>query len=109
MIIPFVEVTAGWFDRPVAARHARKNEMDCDHRQLQAFASALRRLAPLSDAALQAFTLLLAPREFETSSFLLEGGQRATWCFFVVHGLVREMYIDEQGNEHTRAFIDGGR
>ena len=39
----------------------------------------------------------------------LEAGQRAQWCFYVVEGLVREYYIDEQGEEHTRAFADAGR
>ena len=90
-------------------RLARNNEMECDPSQLQAFAIALRRLAPVSDEALRAMTSLIEPRQFEASSFLLEAGQRATWCFHVVEGLVRELYIDEQGDEHTRAFIDRGR
>src|SRR5205823_1463841 len=58
--------------------------MKCDSRQLDALATGLRRLAPVGDAAMQAFFRLMQPRSFDASAFLLEGGQRARSCFYVV-------------------------
>lgn len=76
---------------------------------LQRFAEDVRRLAPVSDEALAAVASLIEARDVAASTWLLEAGQRAQWCFYVVEGLVRECYIDEQGEEHTRAFADAGR
>jgi CRP-like cAMP-binding protein len=76
---------------------------------LQRFAEDVRRFAPVSDEALAAVAALIEPRDIAASTWLLEAGQRAQWCFYVVEGLVRECYIDEQGEEHTRAFADAGR
>ena len=75
---------------------------------LQGFAADVRRLAPVGDETLAAAAALLEPRGFAASAWLLEAGQRAQWCFYVVEGLVREFYIDAQGEEHTRAFASAG-
>ena len=83
--------------------------MDCDPLHLAAFAAHVRRLAPVSDGAMTSLTRLMRPREFDASAFLLEAGQRASSCFYIVHGLARELYIDEQGGEHTRSFIPAGQ
>jgi len=83
--------------------------MECDRQHLQAFAADLRRLSPVRDAALQALECLVELREFDANAFLLEAGQRACWVFYVAQGLVREMYIYDQGDEHTRAFADAGK
>lgn len=76
---------------------------------LQAFAATARRLAPLGDDTLGRLTTLLQPRRFNASAWLLEAGQRAQWGYFIVEGLVRELYIDAQGEEHTRAFAAAGQ
>ena len=76
---------------------------------LQRFAEDVRRFAPVSDEALATVAALIEPRDVAASRWLLEAGQRAQWCFYVVEGLVREYYTDEQGEEHTRAFADTGR
>lgn len=76
---------------------------------LDRLADDVRRFAPVGDEALAAVAALMAPREAVAGAWLLEAGQHAQWCFYVVGGLVRECYIDEQGEEHTRAFADAGR
>jgi len=72
-------------------------------------AAAVRRFAPLGDEAVAALTALMYVREFAAGDWLLQAGQRAQWGFFVLQGLLRECYIDAQGEEHTRAFADAGR
>lgn len=39
---------------------------------------------------------------------MLPAGQHAQCGFYVVNGLVRELYIDAGGEEHTRAFVAAG-
>lgn len=72
------------------------------------FAAAARRVSPLSDASLAAVAALMTTRCFDRSAWLLQGGQRARWGFYVAVGLVRELYIDAAGIEHTRAFVSAG-
>lgn len=72
------------------------------------FAADVRRFAPLSDAALDALRPLLQPFEYAADATLLAAGQRATWCFYVVQGLVREFHLAADGSEHTRAFASAG-
>lgn len=69
----------------------------------------MRRLAPISDPAAEALVALLEVRDVAPSAWLLQAGQTAKWGYFVVDGLVRELYIDEQGEEHTRAFAEAGQ
>lgn len=72
---------------------------------LQGFAAATRHVSPLSDVSLNAVTALMKTRHFDSSAWLLQAGQRAQWGFYVANGLVRELYIDTAGEEHTRAFV----
>jgi len=72
-------------------------------------ADVLRALAPVGDEAMRALAQLLTTRSFASGDALLQSGERATWCFFVVHGLVRELYIDAAGTEHTRTFLSEGQ
>jgi CRP-like cAMP-binding protein len=69
----------------------------------------LRRRIPLGDAAFAAFAPLVEPRSFAAETFLLTAGAHAEWCHLVTRGLVRELYIDEAGEEHTRSFIAEGQ
>ncbi|MBV8605674.1 MAG: Crp/Fnr family transcriptional regulator [Pelomonas sp.] len=75
---------------------------------LDAFGAAVRRIAPLGDAALAELAALTEAREVGTGVWLLQAGQRAEWGLFVVGGLLRECYIDAEGDEHTRAFAPAG-
>jgi len=74
----------------------------------RAFAALVLRVAPLSAPALAALDALAQPRAFAAGALLLRGGDRATLSFFVHRGLVREKYIGERGEEHTRFFIAEG-
>lgn len=65
----------------------------------------LARVGAISERARTTLHKLITPRSFETDSFLLKAGDQACWCFFIVRGLVRELYIDEHGQEHTRTFV----
>lgn len=72
---------------------------------LDAFATALRRLGPISGRAFDALAAICVPRSFQPGDHLLRAGDRATLSFFVVKGLVRELYVGEDGAEHTRSFV----
>jgi CRP-like cAMP-binding protein len=76
---------------------------------LLALSNSLARLAPISNEALQAMAALLRPRSFDRNQYLLKGNERAEWVFLIVRGLVRELYITDDGAEHTRAFIAEGQ
>jgi CRP-like cAMP-binding protein len=74
----------------------------------RALAGMALRLAPLDGDALAAVDALAQPRTFPPGALLLRAGERATWSFFVHRGLVREFYVGERGEEHTRVFVDAG-
>lgn len=80
-----------------------------DRPLVRALAASLRRLAPLGDPAIEALSAIVGRRSFEAGSWLLRAGERAEQCFLVTHGLVRELYIGEGGEEHTRTFIADGQ
>jgi CRP-like cAMP-binding protein len=70
--------------------------------------TTLRRLAPIPDEALRALGAITAPRSFARGALLLRGGEVATRCLFIGRGLVREYYVGERGEEHTRSFLAEG-
>ena len=78
-----------------------------------AIAAALRRalsaLTPVDEAEVAALASLASWQEFPAGAWLLRGGERAEWCWLVVGGLVRELYVDGDGAEHTRAFVAEGQ
>ncbi len=78
-------------------------------RDRNALFASLRKLWPVSEAALLALADLVTPRSFATGAWLLQAGDRAEHCFFIARGLVRELYVGEQGQEHTRAFMAAGQ
>jgi CRP-like cAMP-binding protein len=75
----------------------------------RAFIHAFEVAGPLSAAARAELGALLRPRRFRVGERLLSPGERAEQAHFVARGLVRELYLDRSGREHTRAFVgDGG-
>jgi len=62
----------------------------------------------LTPAAIESFAASLTPRTFEKDEWLLRGGDTARFLFFITRGLVRELYIDAAGTEHTRTFLAEG-
>ncbi len=72
---------------------------------IEAFVATLRRAAAVGDASVAALTRIVEERSFGAGAFLLEAGQRAEWSYFLFHGLVREFYVSETGEAHTRSFI----
>src|SRR5215475_5034111 len=71
-------------------------------------ARSLLRFAPVTPAATTALANLLTPRKFKKDEWLLRGGDRAKFLFFITRGMVRELYIDARGTEHTRTFLREG-
>lgn len=69
---------------------------------------ALRRIAPLDDADVVALSALCEVRDYPASAWLLEGGRVAREGFLMLQGLTRELYIDAEGEEHTRGFTQAG-
>lgn len=78
-----------------------------DEEARRAFARSLDG-ASLGAAAREALLAKVAARALAPGDFLLRAGDRATRCAFVVRGLVREYYVSEDGEEHTRAFLAQG-
>lgn len=72
-------------------------------------ARLLAALGPMSPDALQAWCAISTRRSFGKGEFLLRAGERAEWGFVLRSGLVREFYIGESGDEHTRSFIAEGQ
>ncbi len=62
----------------------------------------------LTAPTLAALERLALRRDFERGSWLLEGGERAEFLFLLTGGLVRELYVTPEGEEHTRSFVDAG-
>ena len=58
---------------------------------------------------MRAIASLMVPVFFEPGAWPLEGGEPALYCFLLTRGLVRELYIDEDGGEHPRRFIAEGQ
>lgn len=69
---------------------------------------ALRRVFSVSEPALGALVAIATRRSFPRGSWLLRAGERATSAFLVTRGLVRELYVDDAGAEHTRVFVAEG-
>jgi len=63
----------------------------------------------MSDEAVDSVLTLATPRTFASGAWLLKAGERAQWCFFIAQGLVRELYLDDSGQEHNRRFLTEGQ
>jgi CRP-like cAMP-binding protein len=86
------------------------SESDGGRRTLDAndLTRSLSRFGELAPAAIAALPSVLTPRKFQRDKWLLRGGDRAQFLFFIRRGLVRELYIDAAGAEHTRTFLREG-
>jgi CRP-like cAMP-binding protein len=72
-----------------------------------ALAASFLRLSP--HEAVAALAARTTTKRFAAGDFLLRGGERAELVFFVVRGLVRELYVGDDGREHTRSFVAEGQ
>lgn len=71
-------------------------------------ARVLRAVAPVGDEAVRALAAVASCPKFAQGAWLLRAGTRAETCFLVTSGLVRELYVGDDGREHTRAFVAEG-
>jgi CRP-like cAMP-binding protein len=69
----------------------------------------LEQVGALPEAAFQALRAELVARRFDMGAYHLRAGEQAHWCFFVETGLVRELYVDDQGSEHIRSLVADGQ
>lgn len=76
---------------------------------VDALFASVEELGPLTPATREAWAELLSPRSFGTGEWLLRAGERAEWSFFISRGLVREFYVSDSGEEHTRVFVAEGQ
>ena len=65
----------------------------------------LRAAMGIGELAFGALGATIARRTFPAEAWLLRGGEPAAWCHFILAGLVRELYITDDGVEHTRVFL----
>ena len=84
-------------------RHGEPRTLDADD-----LARSLLGFGEVAAAAIAALAALLTARAFQKDDWLLRGGERAQFLFFITRGLVREFYIDAAGAEHTRTFLKEG-
>jgi CRP-like cAMP-binding protein len=84
-------------------RHGDPRALDVDD-----FRRSIVQFSELTPAAVSALTALLISRSFQKDEWLLRGGERAQLLFFIARGLIRELYIDSAGKEHTRTFLREG-
>jgi CRP-like cAMP-binding protein len=74
----------------------------------EVYAAAMRRVAPLTDAAVREGLALVHVRLLPRGAYLLRGGERAHELAVVVSGLLREHFLLADGTERTKAFITEG-
>lgn len=74
----------------------------------EVYAAAMRRVAPLTDAAVREGLALTQVRLLPRGTYLLRGGERAHELAVVVTGLLREHFLLTDGTERTKAFIAEG-
>src|SRR6516162_11776894 len=69
---------------------------------------SILKFSEVTPAAIAALAGLLTPRTFQKDEWVLRGGDTAKFLFFITRGLVRELYVDSAGKEHTRTFLGEG-
>jgi CRP-like cAMP-binding protein len=77
-------------------------------REAEYLVKSLRRFGEIAPEAASGLAALLKPRAFAKDEWILRGGERARVCYFIVRGLIRELYVDAGGAEHTRTFLAEG-
>jgi CRP-like cAMP-binding protein len=79
-----------------------------DRATFEPLAALLRSLGPIADRTLDQLRDHVQSRAFKADAWLLRGGEKATSCYWIESGLVREYYVGEDGTEHTRRFVQAG-
>lgn len=69
---------------------------------------ALERISPLSDESWAPIEQWVALRQVRVGEQLLRAGERASLIIFVRRGLLREFYLDREGQTATRRFCEEG-
>jgi len=67
--------------------------------------SALDSIYPLTDEAWKDIAPLFSLRSLEPGDFLLRSGQKATHLAFILRGVLRELFITDDGKEFNKAFV----
>jgi CRP-like cAMP-binding protein len=95
---------------PAADQESRNRGRPCESRprDIDRLVAVIRRFSEVSPSAVAALTGLVSRRVFPKDEWLLRGGDRAQLSYFITRGLVRELYIDAEGAEHTRTFLAEG-
>lgn len=76
---------------------------------IQTYQQSLKSICPgLTDAELSLFTAKLSLKELKKKDLFLEAGKTQKALGFIVNGLVRSFYIDDEGNERTVGFYAEG-
>ena len=76
--------------------------------ELQALHRALQGITAIDEAGFAPIRPLLQRREVSAGEHLLRSGERARSAYFVAHGLLREYYLDHEGQATTRRFCTEG-
>ncbi len=69
---------------------------------------AFDQLSPLSDEAWSEISRMFKRLDLDKQAYFLRSGSRATQIAFVEQGVLREFFMDEDGNEFNKSFIASG-
>ena len=74
---------------------------------MDAFFQALNRIAPLTPEASEALGRLIEPMSLQKNAFLLREGERSTYGYMLISGVIRVFY-NKDGVEYNKTFfVDG--
>ncbi|MGM0701920.1 MAG: Crp/Fnr family transcriptional regulator [Pseudomonadota bacterium] len=76
--------------------------------QWHALRQALEYWQPLPDAAWADLAGLFSAQTVETTERLMTAGERTDRFYFITEGLLRLYYLDREGREHNKSFIQAG-
>lgn len=82
--------------------------MSPDPSQLHALRRALAYWQPLPDDAWADLAALFSARSVEADERLVTAGERTDRFYFVTEGLLRFYYLDRDGREHNKSFVEAG-
>ena len=75
---------------------------------LRPFFTSLQSLVVLSESAKIAFTEAVHPKSFAKSDYLIRAGESDTGLYLIQKGLVRFVYLTEDGKEFNKSFAAEG-
>lgn len=82
--------------------------MPPDASQLQSLRESLAFWHPIPDDQWSEMATLFSAMEFPASATVVAAGERIETFYYVVEGLLRIYYIDRDGRETNKAFVDAG-